>query len=61
MPPSKRMRLADARLHEPFKELHVEGRRRFRFGMPLHADAEPVRIDRLDRFDDAVGSLGGDA
>ena len=52
---SKRLRLAQTGLDEALEELHVQGRGGFRFGMPLHADAEPVRVDRLDGLDDAVG------
>ena len=44
---------------KPSNELHVQSRGGFRFGMPLHADAEPAGVDRFDSLDDAVGGLGG--
>ena len=41
---------------EVFEDLHVKSRGRFTLGMPLHAEAEPIFVDRLVGLDHAVGT-----
>src|SRR6516162_3231151 len=57
----QRLRLASARLNETLEELHVQRRGGFRLGMPLHADAEPLRIHCLNCFNHTVRRDGSDA
>src|SRR5207244_3457877 len=40
------------------EELHIKRRCRFRFWMPLNADAEPVRIGGFNRLDHSIRRLG---
>src|SRR5262249_42000760 len=57
----QRRGLAGAGLEEALEQLHAQGGGGLGLGVPLHADAEPVRVGRLDRLDHAVGGAGGHA
>ena len=46
--------MAFAGVEEAGEELAIKGRRRFRFGVPLHADQEPVRVSAFEGFDESV-------
>src|SRR5206468_1838973 len=57
----QRLGLAQRGLDEALEQLHVQGRGGVRFGVPLDADTEPVRIDRFDRLDNAIRGQRADA